>query len=74
MKIIGSLLEFERIFYITKRNKLNKKTTGKMYKYIMVGYVRNHTRDIYKMYNTETKRVIMTRCIKWADWKMTDPS
>ena len=35
----------------------------------MVGYVDNHTRDEYKFYNTETKRVIMTRDVKWADLK-----
>ena len=39
----------------------------------MVGYVYNHTRDMYEMYNTETKRVITTRGVKWMGWKMTDP-
>ena len=40
----------------------------------MVGYSKNHTRDTYKLYNQETKRVIMTRGIIWADWKNTDPA
>ena len=38
----------------------------------MVGYDDNHTRYTYKLYNPETKRVIMTRDVKWADWKTTD--
>ena len=40
----------------------------------MLGYAENHTKDMYKFYNTETKRVIMTWDVKWTDWKMTDPS
>ena len=40
----------------------------------MVGYSDNNTRDKYKFYNPETKRVIMTRNFKWAYWKMTDPT
>ena len=38
----------------------------------MVGYAENYTRDTYKLYNTDNKRVITTRDVKWADWKMTD--
>ena len=45
---------------------------GKKIKAIMVGYADNHTRDTYKLYKPETKRVIMTRDVKWADWKMND--
>ena len=47
--------------------------TDKIFKTIMVGYADIHTRDTYKSYNPETKRVIMTRDVKWSDWKMTDP-
>ena len=47
---------------------------GKKIKAIMVGYADNHTRDTYKLYKPETKRVIMTRDVKCADWKMTDPA
>ena len=38
----------------------------------MVGYVDNNTRDMYKLYNPETKRVVITRYVKWAGWKMTN--
>ena len=40
---------------------------------IMVGYADNHMRDTYKLYNPETKRVVITRDVKWVDCKMTDP-
>ena len=39
---------------------------------IIVGCAYNHARDTYNLYNPDTKRVIMTRHDKWADWKMTD--
>ena len=39
----------------------------------MVGYEDNHTRDTYKLYTTENKRIIMTRGFKGAEWKMTNP-
>ena len=63
-KIIGSFLEFVHIVYITKRYNFKKKRTDKTFKAIMVGYSENHMRAMYKLYNHETKRVIMTRDAK----------
>ena len=40
----------------------------------MVLYDDNHTRDMYKLYNTETKRVITSSNIKWEAWKTTYPA
>ena len=73
MKIIGSFSEFGLIEYVTKREQIKKQMDYKTYKAIMVGYADNHTRDTYKLYNTKTKRVIMKRDVKWAEWKMIDP-
>ena len=73
-RIIGSFLEFGRISYVNKREKNNKKIKDNTYKAIMVGYVGNKTREMYKLNNTEIKRFIMTRDVKRAEWKMTDPS
>ena len=47
--------------------------TDNTYKAVMVGYVKNNTRCAYKLYNPETNRFIMTRDVKWEEWKMTDP-
>ena len=52
--------------------KFKKQTTDKKFKGILVGYADNNTRDTYTLCNTETKRFITTRDIKWADWKITD--
>ena len=40
----------------------------------MLGYIYNHARGTYKLFNPDTNRVIMTRDVKWVDWKTTDPS
>ena len=65
LNIIVSFSEFGRITYVTKREKIKKKTKNKTYKAIMVRYEDSRTRDTYKLYNPETKRVIMKRDIKW---------
>ena len=39
----------------------------------MVGYADNNMRDTYKVYNKETKIVIMTMDVKWEYWKKTNP-
>ena len=46
----------------------------KTYKAIMVGYYYNHTRDMYKLYNSDTKRVVISRDVNWAEWKTVDPA
>ena len=48
--------------------------TVNIFKATMVGYSENHTRDTYKFYDPDTNRVIMTRDIKWDNWKITDPA
>ena len=48
----------------TKQAKLNKKGV----KCVMIGYLKDHLGDTYRMYNLETKKVINSRNIRWADW------
>ena len=48
--------------------------TDKTFKTIIIRYAENHKRDTYKLYNPGTKRVIMTRYVKWTDWKITNPA
>ena len=43
------------------------------YKAIMFGYDKNYTRDMCKLYNQDTKNVIMSRYIKWKEQKTIDP-
>ena len=53
---------------------IKKQIKDNTYKAIMVGYADNHTRDMYNLYNTDTKKVIVKSDIKWVEWKMTDPA
>ena len=39
----------------------------------MVGYAKSHSGDTYRMFNPATKRIILSRDVKWAEWKRTDP-
>ena len=67
-------LEFGRIGYVTKRYKIQNQITDNIFTAVMVGYADNNMRYTYKLYNPKTKRVIMTRDVKWMDWKNTDPA
>ena len=68
------LVEWGRIGYVTIRTKIQKKWRDRAVKMIMVGYALDHTPDTYRMYNPETNKVILTRDVRWAEWKDTDPS
>ena len=48
-KIIGLLLEFGRIGYVTKPENFKKQMMDKKSKAIMVGYAGIYTRDRYKL-------------------------
>ena len=52
IKIIGLFLQFKRIVYDIKRDKFRNQMADKTFKAIMVGYDKNHTRYMYKLYNT----------------------
>jgi hypothetical protein len=67
------LIQFGRIGYITNRVKFQKKWVDKTTKCILVGYADDHSPDTYRMYNPDTKQVILSRDVRWADWKHTDP-
>jgi hypothetical protein len=34
----------------------------------MVGYSHNHAGDTYRMFNPQTKKILNSRDIRWADW------
>jgi transposase InsO family protein len=67
------LIQFGRIGYVTNRVKLQKRWVDKTTKCIMVGYADDHSPDTYRMFNPETNKVILSRDVRWAEWKRTDP-
>jgi hypothetical protein len=71
--IYKSLIDFGRVGYVANRSTMKGKFKEKATKMVFVGYAENHARDVYRMYNPETKRIIETRDIyAWADIKNSD--
>ena len=67
------MVEFGRVGYVTKREKISGKLEDRAVKCVFVGYGRNHSGDTYRMYNPVTKRIILSRDVKWAEFKKIDP-
>ena len=61
--------EFGRIAYLCKNEKLKKKWEQRSIKYIFIGYSFNdHAINVYRLYNSTTRKVILSRDVKWSDW------
>ena len=71
---LKNMIEFGRIGYVTRHNKMIGKLAQRGEKMLMVGYVENHSSGVYRMYNPGTKRVILTRDVTWAEWQRKDPT
>ena len=69
---IERLQPFGRIGFVTTRSRMKKKLDKRSYKAIMVGIPKHHSNNNYYMYNVETKRIIISRDIRWAPF--TRPS
>ena len=67
------MVEFGRVGYVTKREKISGKFEDRAIKCVFVGYGRNHSGDTYRIYNPITKRIFLSRDIKWAEFKKIDP-
>jgi len=66
--IYTHLIEFGRVGYVTNRSTMKRKFKEKANPMVMIGYGENHARDVYRMYNPVTSKVVETRDIHdWAD-------
>jgi len=72
-KLYGRLIEFGRIGYVKSLGK-PKNWEPKAMKCAMVGYALDHTEDTYRLYNLETKRVVLSRDVRWAEWNKLKPT
>ena len=64
----NKMVQFGRIGYIAKKNKIKGKMTEKGYIGIMVGYAANSGSGTYRLYKPDTKRVIQSRDVKWDNF------
>ena len=67
-KWVKNLVQFGRIGVVKKKGK-QAKMVDKGYPAMMVGYALNHGAGTYRLYNPKTKRIIMSRDVKWMDFK-----
>ena len=67
-KWLQHLIQFGRIGVVNKHGK-QAKMTNKGFPAMMVGYAQNHGAGTYRLYNPKTKRIIMSRDVKWMDFK-----
>ena len=62
------LIHFGRVGYVTNRATMKGKFKEKSSPMVMIGYGENHARDVYRMYNPVTGKVVETRDVHaWAD-------
>ena len=54
------------------KKTIKGKLTSRGDKKYFVGYARDHSHDVYRMYNPETGRVSITRDIRWLDTLIGD--
>ena len=68
-------MQFGQIGFVTIQARQNK-LEPKALTCVMIGYSADHSGNMYCMYNPETKKVLQSQDIKWADWhgisKLTD--
>jgi transposase InsO family protein len=67
------LIQFGRIGYVTKRDKFQSKYKPKAYKCLFMGYSPYHSINTYRLYNPMTRKVILSRDVKWSPWNTADP-
>ncbi len=72
-KLYSKLVEFGRVGYV-KNLGIHKNWEPKAVKCVMVGYASNHMEDTYQLYNMETRKVVLSRDVKWAEWEKLKPT
>ena len=63
---ISNMQPFGRIGFVAIRNRMKKKLSKRNFRAIMVGIPRHHSNGNYYVYNSEMKRIIISRDIRWA--------
>ena len=61
---VGNLKCFGEARWVTDCKKMNSKLEACAKKFIFVGYDLDHSGDVYRMYNPQTKKVILSRDIR----------
>ena len=68
-KWVKHLVQFGRLAVVNKREKVSAKMKEKGFPAMMVGYALNHGAGTYRLFNPKTNRIIVSRDVKWMDFK-----
>ena len=71
-KWFNCLVQFGRIGYIAKKDKIKTKMGMKGYPAMMVGYSQESAPGTYRFYNLESKQVVKSRDVKWHEFTAVD--
>ena len=67
------LRRFGEVGILANRKKIKAKDDDRGTKCIFVGYADDHTPDTYRMFNPKTKKILLSRDIRWMDtFKLED--
>jgi len=67
-QLYNHMVEWGRLGYVKLQGGKRAKLTEKSTKCMCLGYAENHSGDTYRVYNLSTKRVMLTRDVKWMEW------
>ena len=66
LKFSDHLRKFGEQVYVTNRNKIKGKLEAKAWRGFLVGYTKDHSGDCYRIWNPDTKRVILSRDVLFS--------
>jgi len=72
LKGLNNLRPFGDMYVVTTKNKIQGKLSDKGTTGIFVGYPKNHADDVYRIFNTITKKIIKSRDVLWLNMKYGD--
>jgi hypothetical protein len=64
-KLPEEMYPFGTVCIITNREKIKSKLQDRGEKCIFVGYASDHASDVYRFYKPTTKKIILSRDVKW---------
>ena len=65
LRLSLSLRAFSEVSVVTTKDKIQGKLKNRGTTWIFIGYIANHSRDVFQMLNLETYEIIHSRDIVW---------
>ena len=69
---LPKLRTFGEVGVVLDRQKMKNKLASRGYNSIFVGYAQQHAVGVYRMYNIDTRRISLTRDVRWTNTMIGD--